>query len=76
MELAEGNLNGRWFEITIPEALSYRDKKTRCASCHGQMYLAGNYTNLGKFRFTPRRSFFGCGVSQEGAMLRHPDALI
>lgn len=76
MEHAEVKLGDQWSRIAIEDAVQYRGKLTRCVDCHGQVYAMGDYTQLGRPRFTHRRSFPGCGGSRGGVALLHPDAVI
>lgn len=75
MEHAEIKLGDQWHTIAINEAVQYRGKRTRCIDCHGQVYAMGDYTYLGRARFTHRRSFTGCGMKRGGVALQHPDAV-
>lgn len=76
MDHAEVKLSEQWQLIAIKDAVQYRGKRARCVNCHGQVYVMGDYTKLGRPRFTHRRSFAGCGGIRGGVVLRHPDAII
>lgn len=78
-QTCEVKAEGAWRAVSLTEARrSYLMAVKRCPACHGQVFIAGNFTSSGSYKLQHRRTHTGCRLTSKafsGTSSQHPQAL-
>lgn len=78
-ETCEVKIGDAWHTVSLSEAKGvYAMSPKRCAACHGQVIVAGTYTQGSRLKIQHRRTHVGCPLipqTYSGIPSPHPQAL-